>query len=258
MIYKPTFLHQNRPLNTCMIQTDRADIARNLSRDAAFDGCDAYGFQMECFDKNSRTEDVIRGIFSFMDGKPIYVTNYRYQQNAGMTDDELSEGLFFLRRCGATLLDVMGDYYCPTPGELTMDPDAIAKQKDLIARIHDAGGEVLMSSHILKFTPAEEVLRIAKEHETRGADIAKIVTAANTEEEELENLRITTLLRRELNIPFLFLSGGSHCQLHRTIGPMLGCCMWLTVHEQTNTATKSQPSTRAIRAIADNFSYTHP
>lgn len=257
MVYKPTFLHQNQPLNCCMVQTDRVDTARRLARDAAFDGCDAYGFQMECLDKNAHTEGDIRGIFSFMDHKPIYVTNYRFQQNAGQTDEELAEGLFLLLRCGATLVDIMGDYYCPTPGELTMDEQAIARQKKLISRVHAAGGEVLMSSHVLKFTPADEVLRIAKEHQARGADISKIVTAANSVEEEVENLRIISLLKKELDIPFLFLCGGSHCQLVRTIGPMLGCCMWLTVHEQTNTSTFAQPNTRAIRTIADNFSYTN-
>ena len=112
-----------------------------------------------------------------------------------------------------------------------------------------------MSSHVLKFTPAEEVLRIARAHEARGADISKIVTAAETEDEELENLRITALLRRELHIPFLFLSGGSHCKLHRQIGPTLGSCMWLTVHHYDNYATRSQPILHAVRAIADHLSY---
>ena len=255
MVYRPTFLHQNSPLNTCMIQTDRPDIARNLARDAAFDGCDAYGFQYECLGKEYHNEETVRSIFSQMDHKPIYVTNYRQQANAGLSDEDLAEGLFSLLRWGATLVDVMGDYYDPVPNQLTMNPDAAARQRDLIARLHDAGGEVLMSSHVMKFTPAEEVLRIAVEQQSRGADIAKIVTYADTEEQEIENLRIITLLRKELDIPFLFLCGG-HCQLVRTIGPMLGCCMWLTVHEQTNTATKAQPSARAIRAIADNFSYT--
>ena len=81
------------------------------------------------------------------------------------------------------------------------------------------------------------------------------MTAAETEEEELENLRITALLRKELSIPFLFLSGGSHCKLHRQIGPMLGSCMWLTVHHYDAYATPSQPLLHAIQAIADHFSY---
>lgn len=62
----------------------------------------------------------------------------------------------------------------------------------------------------------------AKGHTSRGADISKIVTATDTEEEELENLRIITLLRRELPIPFLFLCVGSCCQLVHTVGLMHG------------------------------------
>ena len=112
-----------------------------------------------------------------------------------------------------------------------------------------------MSSHVMKFTPAEEVLRIAVAQQERGADVAKIVTAANTEEEELENLRITSLLKKELRIPFLFLSGGSHTQLHRTMGPMLGCCTWLTVAEHDQYSTKQQPICRNIRAISDHFNW---
>ncbi len=248
---KPTFLHQNKPLITCMVQAGNVDDTLKLVRDAAYDGCDAYGFQYEKFTDELRTDANLCAIFSQMDGKPIYVTNYR----RGKTDEELSEGLFQMLSCGATLLDVMGDYFCPTPGELTEDADAVQRQMALIDDIHARGGEVLMSSHVLKFTPAEEVLRIAKAHEARGADISKIVTAANSEDEELENLRITALLRRELNIPFLFLSGGTHCKLHRQIGPMLGSCMWLTVHHYDSYATRSQPILHAVRAIADNVSY---
>ena len=251
MTHKPTFLHQNKPLITCMVQAKTVDDTLKLVRDAAYDGCDAYGFQYENFTDDLRTDANLRTIFSQMDGKPIYVTNYR----RGKTDDELAAGLFQMLSCGATLLDVMGDYYCPTPGELTVDADAVRRQMALIDEIHARGGEVLMSSHVLKFTPAEEVLRIAKAHEARGADISKIVTAAETEDEELENLRITALLRRELRIPFLFLSGGSHCKLHRQIGPALGSCMWLTVHHYDSCATRSQPILHAVRAIADHLSY---
>ena len=251
MTHKPTFLHQNKPLITCMVQAKTVDDTLKLVRNAAYEGCDAYGFQYENFAGDLRTDDNLRAIFSQMDGKPIYVTNYR----RGKTDEILAEGLLQMLSCGATLLDVMGDYYCPTPGELTEDADAVRRQMALIDEIHARGGEALMSSHVLKFTPAEEVLRIAKAHEARGADISKIVTAANTEDEELENLRITALLRRELNIPFLFLSGGSHCKLHRQIGSALGSCMWLTVHHYDSCATRSQPILHAVRAIADHLSY---
>lgn len=255
MITKPTFLHQNRPLITCMIQADNPASAIRTVRSAMYDGCDAFGFQMEVMPKELRSEDKLRSIFSQMGQKPIYVTNYRSGKNAADSDETLVEGLICLIKNGATLADIMGDLYCPDPIQLTMDAAAIAKQKDAAKRIHDAGGEVLMSSHVMKFIGSDEVLRIAEEHRKRGADISKIVTAANSEDEELENLRTAERLRRELEIPYLLLCGGSHCKLLRTIGPLLGSCMWLTVQNYDQYATQAQPICRSIRAIADNFDY---
>lgn len=237
-----------------MIQSDEPEAAIAAVCNANFDGADAFGFQMCRFDPQYRTEEVIRRIMKPMGPKPCYVTNYRYGYNEGKTDEELAEGLLFLQQCGGNLIDVMGDMYCRDPLELTMDETAIRKQMELIDLIHARGGEVLMSTHTYKFLPAEEVLRIAREQVRRGADIVKIVTGAQNEDEELENLRITALLRRELDKPFLFLAAG-RSKLHRTIGPMLGCCMWLTVPQHDRLSTKTQPVCRAIRAIADNFNY---
>jgi len=251
---KPTFLNHNRPLITCMVQATNPTDAIATIRNAAFDGCDAYGLQVCKLDEQYQTEETLRKIMKPMGSKPCYVTYYRKGCNEGKSDEEIAKGLLFLQKCGGNLIDVMGDLFCRDPLELTMDEEAIRKQQALIHTIHQRGGEVLMSSHVLKFIPAEEVLRIAKEQERRGADICKIVTGAATEEEELENLRITTLLRKELKKPFLFLSGG-RSKLHRTIGPMLGCCMWLTVPQHDALSTKGQPVCRAIRAIADHFDY---
>ena len=250
----PTFLNPPRPLITCMIQATNPTDAIAAIRNAAFDGCDAYGLQVCKLEDQYQTEETLRKIMKPMGAKPCYATYYRHGSNLDKTDDEIAEGLLFIQKCGGNLIDVMGDLFCRDPLELTMDEEAIKKQMALIDTIHARGGEVLMSSHTYKFLPAEEVLRIAKEQEKRGADICKIVTGATTEEEELENLRITTLLRKELKKPFLFLSAG-RSKLHRTIGPMLGCCMWLTVPQHDALSTKSQPVCRAIRAIADNFDY---
>ena len=47
-----------------------------------------------------------------------------------------------------------------------------------------------------------KAIRIA---DGRGADVSKIVTDANDMEQQIENLRITNLLKKELGIPFLLL-----------------------------------------------------
>ena len=107
-----------------------------------------------------------------------------------------------------------------------------------------------MSTHILRFTPAERVLEIALAHEARGADICKIVTGADTMAEQIENMRIINLLKEKLSIPFLFLSGGE-CHIMRRIGGALGCCMYLCVHEYDQYATKTQPLLSDMKKIRD-------
>ncbi|MCI8388317.1 MAG: type I 3-dehydroquinate dehydratase [Clostridiales bacterium] len=252
---KPTFLHQNCPLITCMIQADDPNTAINTVRNAIADGCDAFGFQLEVMPREYRGEDKIKSIFHEMGPRPIYVTSYRNNKSEGLSDDELVDSLVYLINCGATLADVMSDFYCPEQTQFTTNAIAVEKQKAAVSRIHEVGGEVLMSAHTGRFMTADEVLRIATGQQERGADISKIVTVANSEEEEFENLRTCERLKHELDIPYIFLCGGSHNKLLRQIGPFLGACMWLTVQQHDNWSTKAQPVCRAIRAIKDSFDY---
>ena len=106
-----------------------------------------------------------------------------------------------------------------------------------------------MSSHIYNFTPAKRVLEIAKEHQRRGVDICKIVTGADTMAEQIENLRIITMLKESLDIPFLFLAGGE-CRILRRIGGEIGNCMDLCVCEHDEWSTPVQPLIRNVRANA--------
>ena len=189
-----------------------------------------------------------------MKNRPVYVTNYRTVNNRGKTDEELAQGLLELAESGATLCDVMGDLYCKNPLELTDDPSAICRQMELIEELHGRGVEVLMSSHILKFTSAEQVLAVAREQKHRGADIIKIVTRADTMEEQIENLRITDVLKRELGAPFLFLSG-NECSIHRRLGLKLGCCMALCVYEHDHQSTPAQPLLETMKRIRDQIDF---
>ncbi len=252
---KPTFLHQNRPFVTGMVLKPTPDEARFRIKNSIYAGADALGIQLCRLRKEFKTEEHYKAIFAACAGRPIYITNYRYLQNDGMTDEECMEGLKTALRCGATLADVMGDTFDKCEGELTMSPAAIDKQQSLIDEMHAMGKEVLMSSHILKFIPAEKVLEIALEHQKRGADVAKIVTAANSDEELIENLRATTLLKKELGIPFLFLSGGTHGKLHRMVGPQLGCLTYLAVYEHDSEAVPTQPTIAAAKAVRDALDY---
>ena len=249
---KASFLHCEKPPITVLLSRETPEAFISAAKAAFADGADAVCYQTCRLKAEYRNPETYKTLFDAADGRPIYVTNYRKHTNENATDAEIAAHLLVLARAGATLCDVMGDMFDRQEGEMTYDPAAIEKQKQLIADLHAAGAEVLMSSHVLKFTPAEEVLKIALAQQERGADIVKIVTGAENMEQQIENLRITNLLKQTLRVPFLFLSGGM-CNLHRRIGGQLGCCMYLSSQDYDAEKTPVQPFTKDLRAIVDHF-----
>ena len=248
MMSKASFLNYEKPLLTCMVQAETPERIKDLM--ARAEGAEAFGMQFCRMQPEFQTEEIYRELFALASPLPTYVTNYRYGYNKGKSDDELAEGILELADCGATLCDVMGDLFDKQDDELARDASAIKKQMKLIDELHARGAEVLMSSHIFKFTPAERVLEIALEHKRRGADIAKIVTGASSMEDQLENLRIVNLLKTELGIPFLFLANGES-RILRRVGGSLGNCMTLCVVEYDELATKSQPLLCEMKPLRD-------
>lgn len=251
---KSSFLHHERPVLTVMLQCETPQIAVGRIRNAISGGAEAFGLQVESLRPEYHNPETYKKLFGEMGEKPCYVTNYRMGANKGLSDDLLADGLITLAQSGAALCDVMGDMYCRHPEELTDDECAIKKQMQLIEKLHSLGAEVLMSSHILKFTPAERLLEMAQEQKRRGADIIKIVAGADTMEQQIENLRITHLLKKELGAPFLFLSNGE-CKLHRRLGINLGCCMCLCVYEHDASSTATQPLLSVMKTIRDNLDF---
>ncbi len=249
-----SFLNQTQPMLTVMLQCETPETAIGRIRNANMLGADAYGLQIESLNAEYHNPETYKRIFDEMKGRPSYVTYYRERSNDGKTDEELAEGLITLAKSGATLCDVMGDMFCIEPEQMTYDQDAVKKQMELIDKLHSFGAEVIMSAHVMKFKTAEEVLAIAKEQKRRGADIIKIVVQADNMQEQIENLRITEFLKRELSAPFLFLSGGE-CSLHRRLGIKLGCCMALCVYEHDAFSTPTQPLLKNIKTIRDNLDF---
>ena len=252
---KLSFLNHDKALLTAMIQEEDAESCISQIRNSASDGADAYGIQLCMLKREYKTENILKHIFSRCGNKPIYITNYRQSQNEGLSDDILVEDLFLGLRCGATLLDIMGDLYDPSPLQLSKSESAIEKQKRIIEKIHSCGGEVLMSSHTWKYLDSEQIMEIAYEHQKRGADITKIVTCANTEEELLSNFETMRILKKELQIPFLFLANGAHCKLQRIIGPYFGSSMVLCMHSYGNQNSREQPILRSAKIVYDHIDW---
>lgn len=248
---RKTFLNCEKPTITAMVQADNPDRIKELIDKCLPEGAETFGMQFEQMKPEYRTREVYEDLFSYSD-KPIYVTNYRLKYNEEKSDEELAEELLELADCGATLCDVMGDLYDRQPDEVAVSEEAIKKQMELIDELHKKGAEVLMSSHIFKFTSAERVLEIALEHQRRGADISKIVTQADSTEEEIENLRILNLLKEKVDIPVLFLYNG-HSRVFRKISGEYGNCMYLCVYEYDEFATSGQPLLADVKPIVDHI-----
>lgn len=250
---KPSFVEYNKPLLCCMIPDRTPDAAIDTIMNAHFDGADAFGFQLEGFFPEYLNEESFRKVFKACMGKPIYVTSYRGRSNLEKTDDECMEVLWAAIRAGATMVDVMGDLYDKQTCQMTFDPEAVAKQKELIKRFHAAGAEVLMSSHTHAHLDEDTIVMYAKAQRERGADVCKIVNYGNTPEESDENLRAVIRLNRELDGKFLFLVNGDYFYPIRHIGTSLGVCMWLCVQNYNEETSREQPLLRSMKAVRDNL-----
>ena len=248
-----TFLKYDKEKLTVMIQARKPDRIKELIDKSLPEGAEALGIQFEKLNEEYQTPENYKDLIDYAKDKPVYATFYRNRQGAETrTDEQLGEEILKVAECGATLCDVMGDLYDKQPDEVAVSEDAIKKQMQLIDELHKKGAEVLMSSHTFVFTSAERVLEIAEEHQRRGADISKIVTGADTEEQQLENIKIVNLLKKNLKIPFLFISVGES-RILRKIGGELGNCMTLCVYEHDDMSTQEQPLLKNAIAIRNNM-----
>lgn len=238
---KASFIRSDKPLKTAMIQVKTADEAIAAIESGLKQGADAFGWQLECLNADQINQKSLENVFSAGCGMPFYVTNYKWASGGDKPEEQYFDELLLALKCGATLIDMPGDSFSPAPDQLTYDQQAIRKQVEFSQKVHDLGGELLISSHVPDFRSEDYVLGMAFEQKRRGADIAKIVTFSHDDEQLTDNLKTTVRLRETLGIPFLFLSGGEKCRLHRLAGPLLGACMWLCVAYRAPITTPPQP-----------------
>ena len=252
---RSSFLDYEKPLICAIVQDSTVDEAICTVKDSLYDGADAFGIQLCNLISEHRDETHLRKLFEACEGKPIYMTSYRGACNKDLTDEQRMDFLLSALRValsyGEVLCDVMGDTYHAEPDQLTFNAEAVEKQKALIRQIHAEGGKVLMSTHTSRFFTEDEVLAYAREQRSRGADVVKIVSKANGEDEQMTGLNIIHRLKVELDCPFLFLVGGTHTRLIRQIGPALGVCMYLAVSRYRPVTAKAQPLIRSVKAIRD-------
>lgn len=229
-------------------QTPESLIAQ--SRSAEFDGADAIAIDLCDLLPEFRNRESLERVINAVN-LPFMFYFYRNDRHKVANDDESRQVLLLdTAKAGGAMIDVMGDLYDPSPNEITRNPEAIEKQKQLISKIHDLGAQVVMSSHPNKAMSAEAILEQLRSFEQRGVDVVKIVTVADTDEEFAETVRATMLLHRELKTPFIHLCNGKFGRIHRYLGLKLGVSITFAVDRYEEGASFTQPSVRSMKTVA--------
>ena len=249
-----SFFNQPATVVTALLTpADDQEVTLAMIRNAAEQGAQGIAIQMMQMPPEQRTEDNLRRLMDAAPQLPFMFIDYRGDKWLGGDDDARQECLFAAARAGAEVVDVMGDLYDPAANELTMKPEAVVRQKALIRQFHDLGAKVVMSSHTHQAFTAEAILAHLREQAARGADILKIVTRADTEEELLEAFRATMLLKRALAQPFIQLCGGKYSRPHRYLAPKFGLAVAFAILDETPASV--QPSIPHLRTVLDTIQW---
>ena len=135
------------------------------------------------------------------------------------------------------------------PAEISMRPDVIEKQKQTIYEFHEMGAEVLMSAHVQVELLTEQAISLAKEIESRGADIVKIITACHNPEHALTMLNTMAALKKELKVPFLYGCFGPHSRMMRPLSPLFGSMLVFGHHQYNALSNFEKPLLKDMKEL---------
>ena len=244
-----------RPIIACILCEKTPAGAIATIKNAEFDGAPAFAIHLEPWEKEALTDENFRRIIEAT-RRPVMFLRYRGTQwPCTLSEEERVEVLIRAVKCGAAAVDFTADTFDPSPMEFSSNPHVVDRQRRIIDEVHQLGAEVVMSSHIFEPRTCQQVLEHLKAVEKRGADFAKIVTLANTEEEFLEAVHTTLTLRKEMKIPFIHLCGGRFALPHRYLSPSLGNGVTFCVHHYTQDFITVQPPLKNMLAVLNNYNW---
>lgn len=247
---KLSFLELPKPIVTCILSERTVGETIATIKNGEFEGAPAFAVQLEALGVDNLTDENLTRIVQATN-RPVMLLYYR-PNPCPLNEEERVALLLRCAKCGAAAIDFTADTFDPSPLEFSVREDIIEKQMRAIEKAHEYGAEVVMSSHIYEPRTCEQVLEQMKAIEKRGADFAKIVTIADTEEEFLEAVKTTMALRREMKIPFIHLCGGKFALAHRFLNPKLGNAMTFCVTRYTECFTTVQPHLKNMLNVLEN------
>lgn len=249
---KLSFLDKFYPVITGIFAGQTPQELITEARYSEFEGAQGIAIDLMDLKPEFRNYDALKGIIDSVN-LPFMFYFYRNDKWQNLDDNARQNVLLTAADAGASMIDVMGDLYDPSPMEITHNPKAIDRQKGLIDDIHSKGAGVVISSHMSFSQTLEQVVEHMCQLESRGPDIVKIVTGVETEDELVEAFRTTIALRRELKIPFIHLCNGKFSRPHRFLGPSLGVSITFAVPRYEERYGLTQPTIRAMKAVQDNL-----
>lgn len=235
-------------------------------RDSERKGADGFLLHAQLLAARYRTAECIGALCAQTD-LPVMVINYRTKQ---ASDDVCLNALKREAvRAGAAAADLPANSFAPaqddslmhcplpfakeSPAEVSVHPDALARQSEWIRQIHDAGAEVLMSAHVGKFLSPQATLSLAQEMIRRDADIAKIIVSADNAAEAAKVYETAALLHTHLHAPFLYQCAGAWGKLIRPTAWMFGSCMILCHNRYSTLSNREKPLIRDVQLMKEKF-----
>jgi 3-dehydroquinate dehydratase len=108
------------------------------------------------------------------------------------------------------------------PAEVSDDPAARRRQAATIDRVHDAGGEVVVSAHAFTHLEPAAAVAIAERMTDRGADLCKLVGVDGTMDDALDTLAGHLALNESETAPYALMALGDPSRIVRPIAPLFG------------------------------------
>jgi 3-dehydroquinate dehydratase len=247
-----SFLNKSYPVITALLgKPTTQDLIADAEK-SELDGAQGVVISLDELKPEFRNPDSLKSVINSVN-LPFMCYFYRSDKWGKDSDDERQEMLLKAADAGASMIDVMGDLFDPSPMQITHNQSAIDKQQRLIDRIHGKGADAVISSHMTCSRTTEQVVEHLLTVEKRGPDVVKIVTVVNNEAELAEAFKTTMTLRHELKTPFIHLCNGSFGRPHRFICPTLGVSILFALLSYSENSVRTIPTIREMKTVLDNI-----
>lgn len=161
------------------------------------------------------------------------------------SDAERMERLLWAAAHGACAIDIALDTFdargCLDAPEITDDPAAVRRQRDVAARAHRAGADVMFTCRTGQPMTGAQLIGIAQRALDRGGDLLEIVMPCATDDDLRTLFRATSHLSAVSPIPFVLLGVGNEGLASRTLGPKFGSCWYIAQTERKPGGFQEQP-----------------